>query len=212
MEPAQQTSYRNGCPRGVGHAFFCWRTFDPGPVPSATQPFETFLRSARLQKISVIFEGYSASTVLGKTLSAPMLPHNPALSPPHSPDLLTTHFQYGFNNLLELNQKNVPLLGFRHESRERCRRLASKSVIQQRPFFFCGNKKSRSKSSTWNGFVVRVCRALSAFIAKRRPLLGPNMRHGVKEFLHAHRRWVSVQDRFYDVRCQQSEPHDARQI
>ncbi len=49
--------------------------------------------------------------VLGKTLSGPIWPHNRVLSPPNSPDLLTTHFYYGFNNLLEMNQKIVSLFG-----------------------------------------------------------------------------------------------------
>jgi len=49
--------------------------------------------------------------VLGKTLSGPILPHNRVLSPPYSLDLLTTHFYYGFSNLLKLNRKYVSLLG-----------------------------------------------------------------------------------------------------
>ena len=39
----------------------------------------------------------------------------------------------------------------------------------------------------------------AAFVAKLHPLLGPNVRHRIKQFRHAQRGWVSVQDRFDDV-------------
>lgn len=81
------------------------------PIVSATLPNGTLLQTDRGQKNPVIFEGYSASMVLGKTLSGPILPHNRVLSPPYSLDLLTTHFYYGFSNLLKLNRKYVSLLG-----------------------------------------------------------------------------------------------------
>lgn len=63
---------------------------------TATLPNGTLLQTVRGLKNPVIFEGYSASTVLGKTLFGPILPHNPALSPPYSLDLLTTHFLLRF--------------------------------------------------------------------------------------------------------------------
>jgi|GEM_PF-4372431 len=50
------------------------------------------------------------------------------------------------------------------------------------PYFAFAKTKSRSKSLTWNGLFLVVCRVLSAFIAELGSLLCPNGRHRIKQF------------------------------